>query len=194
MKLCFVRHGETDWNVDKRIQGQQDIKLNAIGKQQAKELGLKISQAKLHFAGIYTSPQIRARETAQILSEQLMIPAKVLDGLKEFSLGSWEGMTWKQVREQKAEEFTQWDIDRRYNCIPQGESYQLVLERTLGAIQNIMKWEKEDVLIVSHSGVIMTLLSYINKKDFRDMKTNFGIKNADWTFIDSNEIDFIHYK
>ncbi|NLG05787.1 MAG: histidine phosphatase family protein [Clostridia bacterium] len=191
MKLCFVRHGETDWNVDKKIQGQQDISLNGIGRKQAHELGVKIQQAGFHFAGIYTSPQLRAKETADILSELLEIPATVMDGLKELSLGSWEGMSWSQVKEQKQDEFSQWDHNRRYAKIPGGESYQLVLERTLHAIRQIMEQENEDVLIVSHSGVIMTLLSYVYQTDFRDMKRNYGIKNADWVILDSNEIDFI---
>ena len=96
MKDIFLfRHGETDWNLSDRIQGQTDIPLNAEGRLQAQELGKKLVPLKLEI--ILSSPLIRASETAQIANRQLNIPIIFSDHLKEASLGEVEGMTLTEL-------------------------------------------------------------------------------------------------
>lgn len=178
MKLYLVRHGETDWNIDSKIQGHTDITLNEKGRQQAGELARALAEGNYHIKEIYTSEKERAWETARIIGNVLGITPKVAKGLEEICLGKWEGHTWKQVKEQFSEEYALWHSDRRNQIPPMGESYQQLLDRLLPAIDDIIKKEQEDTLIVTHSGVIMTLLSYIYDTPFEDMARNYKTGNA----------------
>ncbi len=178
MKLYLVRHGETDWNIDSKIQGHTDIALNEKGRRQAGELAKELAEGNYHIREIYTSEKERAWETARIIGNVLGITPRVAKGLEEICLGKWEGHTWKQVKEQFAEEYALWHSDRRNQIPPMGESYQQLLDRLLPAIDDIIKKEQEDTLIVTHSGVIMTLLSYVYDTPFEDMARNYKTGNA----------------
>lgn len=184
MNLYLTRHGETDWNVSSRIQGQTDTPLNETGVRQAKELAERLLEEKPEIAKIYTSRQKRAYQTAKIAAEKLQAEVVVKDGLEEISFGKWEGYTWKQVKELFSEEYEEWHENRRYKVPPEGESYQQLLERLVPALQEISREEKEDVLVVTHSAVIMTLLSYIYQKPFDEMAKNFRTKNTEIVVIE----------
>lgn len=114
MKIYLVRHGETDWNLVNKIQGQTDTPLNENGRKQAQELAEKISVELGGIGSIYTSKKIRALETAGIIGERLSIVPVVHQGLEEICLGDWEGYTWKQVREEFLEDYQNWHQNRRY--------------------------------------------------------------------------------
>lgn len=184
MNLYVTRHGETDWNVFSRIQGQTDTPLNETGVRQAKELAERLLEEKPEIGKIYASRQKRAYETAKIVAEKLQAEVVVKDGLEEISFGKWEGYTWKQVKELFSDEYKEWHENRRYKVPPEGESYQQLLERLLPALQEISREEKEDVLVVTHSAVIMTLLSYIYQKPFDEMAKNFKTKNTEIVVIE----------
>lgn len=186
MKLYLTRHGETEWNVHSRIQGQTDTALNETGIRQAGELAERLKKERLAIGRIYTSRQLRAYETAQIVAEMLGLNVIVKDGLEEINLGKWEGYTWKQVRELFHEEYEDWHENRRYQVPPGGESYQQLLERLIPVLHSIIKEEQEDVLVVTHSAVIMTLLSYIYEKPFEDMVKNFKTKNTEIVMIEES--------
>ena len=107
MILYFVRHGETDWNVKKKIQGKTDVPLNETGKQQAKELADMLLDRKkegtLQVVRAYTSPQLRAAQTAQEAAIALDIPCIAADGLREMDMGDWEGRSWESITAGKCE-------------------------------------------------------------------------------------------
>ena len=178
MKLYLVRHGETDWNIESKIQGQTDIELNERGRQQADEFAARIAGEDYQVDSIYTSSKRRALETARIIGAALKIEPKVQPGLEEICLGKWEGYTWKQVKELFWDEYQLWRDNRRYQEPPLGESYQQLLDRLLPAIREITQKEKGNVLVVTHSAVIMTLLSYIYDTPFEDMAKNYKTGNA----------------
>lgn len=178
MRIYLVRHGETDWNLENKIQGQTDTHLNENGRKQARELAEKISLELCGIGSIYTSKKVRALETARIIGEKLSITPVVQQGLEEICLGKWEGYTWKQVREVFSEEYQNWHQNRRYQIPPEGESYQQLLNRLLPALDDIVKKEKRDILVVTHSAVIMTLMSYIYDTPFEDMAKNYKTGNA----------------
>ena len=178
MKLYLVRHGETDWNIESKIQGQTDIALNERGRQQAEEFAARIAGGDYQVDSIYTSSKRRALETARIIGAALKIEPKVQPGLEEICLGKWEGYTWKQVKELFWDEYQLWRDNRRYQEPPLGESYQQLLDRLLPAIRKITQKEKGNVLMVTHSAVIMTLLSYIYDTPFEDMAKNYKTGNA----------------
>lgn len=178
MKIYLVRHGETDWNLENKIQGQTDTPLNDNGKKQAQDLAEKVSREMGKVGSIYSSRQKRALETAGIIGQKLSLPPIVHQGLEEICLGEWEGYTWKQVREVFPEEYLNWHQNRRYQAPPKGESYQQLLNRLLPALDNIVKTEEQDTLLVTHSAVIMTLMSYVHNTPFEDMARNYKTGNA----------------
>ncbi|MBD5546701.1 MAG: histidine phosphatase family protein [Lachnospiraceae bacterium] len=178
MKLYLVRHGETDWNIESKIQGQTDIALNERGRQQAEEFAARIAGGDYQVDSIYTSSKQRALETARIIGAALKIEPRIQPGIEEICLGKWEGYTWKQVKELFGEEYRLWRDNRRYQVPPMGESYQQLLDRLLPAIRDITRKEKGNVLVVTHSAVIMTLMSYVYDTPFEDMAKNYKTGNA----------------
>lgn len=179
MKIYLVRHGETDWNLSSRIQGQTDIPLNENGRKQARELSGAVREKGLLLDRIYTSHMVRAKETAEIAGQDLGIEVRVLEGVHEINMGEWEGYTWPQVREMFLGEYGKWYVNRRYQIPPGGESYEQLLHRVVPAIRKAASESGEACLVVTHSAVIMTLLSYLNEKPFEDMAKNFKTKNTE---------------
>ena len=185
MKLIFIRHGQTDWNVQGKIQGSYDSELNATGIEQAMSLSEKLFNLNYKFSKIYSSPQKRALKTAEILSKSSNVDYISVKDLQEMNMGKWEGLSWKEVEENYPNEYKEWHLNRRYTKTPDGESYQDMLERVLKAIHKIINENNEDVVIVSHSAVIMCLQCYVTNTPFNDM-LKFKTKNATITEIDSN--------
>jgi probable phosphoglycerate mutase len=146
--LYLVRHGETDWNLERRIQGSTDIKLNATGRAQAAATGALL--ARRSWDAIYASPLSRAFETASIIAAAngLPLPTAVPE-LVERNYGEAEGMTGA-------------DIDKKYprNAeVPGRESRDAVTARVLPALLAIAEHHHDEaVIVVSHGGVIRSVL------------------------------------
>lgn len=187
MNLFFARHGETDWNRQKRIQGSADTDLNESGVAQAALLAQHLETNGIRPERIYTSRQKRALQTAQIAADTLGVACVVRDGLEEIHFGLWEGLTWAQVEERYPQEFTAWYENRRYQRTPMGESYQDLLDRLLPSLRSLVKEETEaarsgphshSLLLVTHSGVIMSLMAYLNNTPFSQMASRYKPDNA----------------
>ena len=108
-RLILVRHGETDWNREGRLQGGRDIPLNALGREQAAEAADRLKTLEPAFADLdyICSPMERARETMDILRRDLDLPAgayRIDDRLKELTFGEWEGFTWREIRKAEREQ------------------------------------------------------------------------------------------
>lgn len=184
MAVYLARHGETDWNLKGLIQGHTDIPLNETGKKQAFELAAAIKDKGISIRKIYSSDLQRARETAEIAAQVLLVETEALKGIQEVNLGRWEGYTWKQVREFFPDEYRKWYNNRRYEVPPEGESYEQVLQRVVPVLSRISS-EEENVLVVVHSAVIMALLSYIYEKPFEEMSRNFRTSNGEIIELES---------
>lgn len=193
MKFLMIRHGETSWNAEKKIQGSTDIPLNEAGVAQAQALGEQLLEQGNCIERIYTSAQIRARQTARILSDRLGLEMRVLKGLEEMRLGLWEGLNWDEVAQRYPEEFGRWKKERRYVPAPRGESYQNVLERVVPALRKVARAESGDVLIVTHSAVIMSLLSCINDTPFQEMIVRYRTQNCTVVEVESDLIESLQY-
>lgn len=195
MKVLLVRHGETDWNVAKKIQGSTDIPLNETGINQAEKLAETLAMRNIPIQGIYTSKLKRAADTARIAAEKLGVVCKVLEGIEEINFGLWEGISWDEVAEKFPEEYRVWRQNRRYEHPPKGESYQELLERVVKALQKLIrelyqedinlqteKHQKEkqegDIVVVTHSADIMTLMSAIYDTPFHEMVKRYKTENT----------------
>lgn len=185
MKLFLIRHGQTDWNIKGKIQGSHDIELNLTGIKQAEELSNKILEDKYKFSKIYSSPQKRAIKTAEILDKVTNVEYIPIEGLQEINLGEWEGLSWAEVKEKYPIEYDEWYINRRYTKPPKGESYQDMLQRVLTSIYKIINGNCDDVVIVTHSAVIMCIQCYLTNTPFNEM-TKFKTDNTSITEIDSD--------
>lgn len=188
MKLFLVRHGETDWNTKSWIQGRTDISLNENGRQQAKLLGDRLLEQRIDISQIYTSKLKRAEQTAHIISDMTGKPCTVEEGLEEMNLGAWEGKSWKSVREEFSQEYRSWYQNRRYTRTPRGESYQDLLDRLVPALVRILDRGMGDVLVVTHSACIMTLMSYLHETPFEDMSKNYRLGNAQFCILEETRL------
>ena len=198
MKILLVRHGETDWNVAQRIQGSTDTPLNETGIQQAKRLAEELGKRETPIIGVYTSKLERAAKTAEFVAKKLGKECIILPGLEEINFGLWEGITWEQVEERFPAEYQTWHQNRRYEHPPKGESYQELVERVVAALQKLIKelkngnqTDKEtgdttnrtdvregDIVVVTHSADIMSLMSFINDPPFHEMVKRYKTGNT----------------
>ncbi|WP_022757725.1 histidine phosphatase family protein [Butyrivibrio fibrisolvens] len=163
MKIYFARHGQTDWNTLRKVQGTTDIPLNENGIAQAHLLCKNLEENEISFEKIYTSYQARAVKTAQIVDEHFHTGYEIVKGLEEMNLGLFEGHTWDEILSLYSEEHKQWLSNKRYNRSPGGESYQMVMERLFKALDYILEQydpsSDKNLVIISHGAVIMTLLA-----------------------------------
>ena len=143
--LLLVRHGETDWNRELRIQGSSDTDLNEAGRSQARALAHELDEVVVD--AIYSSDLTRARETAEIVAKRKGLDVRLDPRLRERSFGSWEGLTRAEI----AERFP--DLGHH-----DGETDEQVSERVLEAVRRIVDSHPgEEVLVVSHGGALNAL-------------------------------------
>ena len=189
MKIYLVRHGQTDWNITRKIQGSTDTELNATGLAQAHELAEKLAADGVQYTKVFSSPLKRAATTGRIAAEKLGVPFETVDGLQEMCLGTWEGLQWKQVMEERTDEYNVWRTNRRFLRAPEGESYQDVLERAVPALRKIAAEAEGDVLVVSHGAAIVTIISWLKGLQLRDIGDNFSLGNCETMGVDREELE-----
>lgn len=189
MIFYFVRHGETDWNVQKKIQGTTDVPLNANGLRQARLLAEKLVDGSYKIERAYTSPHLRAQVTAQLVAKALGIECVDLQDLAEMDLGVWEGDNWPNIEEVYGEVYHYWNSHRRYVRTPGGECYNDVLKRTFRALEYMMKNVNGNVLVLSHSAIMMSLRCYLAGGCMDDeTMLDYRAKNTEVVEIDAEEI------
>jgi probable phosphoglycerate mutase len=197
VKVYFARHGQTDWNNVRKVQGTTDIPLNETGILQAGQLCENLKEKNIRFSKIYTSYQKRAVQTAQIVDEQFHTGYEIVKGLEEMNLGLFEGHTWEEIHALYPEELKLWNSYKRYNKSPEGESYQMVMERLFKALDYI--FEKNDtssddnILIISHGAVIMTLIVMRENLPFEGSHT-IAVDNATPIEFTISELEEIRKK
>ena len=143
--LLLVRHGETDWNAEGRLQGHTDRPLNDHGRRQAKALAERLAGEGAD--AIYASDLSRAKETAEILGTRLGLPVVIDADLREKNWGNWEGLTG----------------DERIHVEFEGESVQEHRERVLRAIERISERHPgQRVIVVTHGGSLRRIQAAVN--------------------------------
>ncbi|NPV86329.1 MAG: histidine phosphatase family protein [Anaerolineae bacterium] len=161
VELWIARHGETDWNIEGRYQGQADPPLNAKGLEQAIAMRDKLSG--IQFDAIYTSDLQRARQTAAPIAERLGLPVKVDPRLREINQGEWEGQLFTTIREKYPKELADYMQNPLVSRPPGGETIAEVAARVEAAIKDINDlYPNGRVLIISHGIALATLLSKVH--------------------------------
>jgi broad specificity phosphatase PhoE len=166
-RLIFVRHGETPYNAESRLQGQRDIPLAARGRDQASAVGralrahIGVELDRLEAAEAYVaSPLARARETMELARGAMGLPPRRfrLDArLMEVAFGDWEGLTWPEVQARDPRGVKARRADRWGAIPPNGESYAMLAERLRAFLASLAG----DAFIVSHGGVARALMTLI---------------------------------
>lgn len=186
MRLLFARHGETNWNAEKKIQGSTDIELNEIGVQQAKKLADSLAESGVEY--IYTSKLRRAQSTAQTIADALKVSCEVKEGLEEICFGDWEGHTWYEVKCSDEENYEHWKVNRRTARPPHGETYGELAKRFIEAVIEIIRLNEGNALILTHSACIQILLAEMNGTPIANMAKDYPVPNAEAIEIDPNLI------
>ncbi len=158
-RIVFVRHGETSYNAESRLQGQRDIPLNGKGREQAsavgRALGVELADelARLDAAGaFYASPLVRTRQTMELARAAMgLAPERyhLSSTLKELTFGDWEGLTWPEVEARDPAGAEAREADKWNFAPPRGESYAMLVER----VRPWLAAREGDCFVASHGGV-----------------------------------------
>jgi alpha-ribazole phosphatase len=168
-RFLLVRHGESVWNSQRRIQGSLDPELSLRGRRQT---DLLVSHLKAHLsktvAAIYTSPLRRAAQTAEQIANAYGLPVIHEPDLREMSLGRWEGMTVSEIHEAFPGYYEKWLEDPLAFPAPGGEDLRAFERRVVGALERMQQAHPgADLIVVSHGGVIKALLCFALGLDVR---------------------------
>jgi alpha-ribazole phosphatase len=156
-QLVLVRHGETEWNRNWRIQGHTDIALSALGHEQARRLAARLSREPI--SAVYASDLARARETAEPLAKALRLPLHTTPLLREVGFGAWEGLTLSEVEARWPEEYAAWREDSIRYRPPDGERIEELQRRVLAAVAEILTAHPGEVVaIIGHGGSVKSII------------------------------------
>ena len=159
MKLYIIRHGQTDWNVQGRIQGRQDIPLNAAGRSQAEMLAKGMEKRPV--TAIYSSPQIRAMETAETLARAQGVTVIPVPELAEIGYGDWEGRTASDILAKERKLYEEWWQHPATVAPPGGETLNQVDARCKKAWERIKGEMKGDTAVAAHGGTLAHFIVHL---------------------------------
>ncbi|PKO44071.1 MAG: histidine phosphatase family protein [Betaproteobacteria bacterium HGW-Betaproteobacteria-3] len=183
-RIIAIRHGETAWNVDTRIQGQLDIPLNDTGRWQAHRLALALAGEPI--AAVYSSDLLRAWDTALSVADAVGQPVVTDEGLRERGFGEFQGRTYAEIEALWPEEALRWRKRDPDFAPPGGESLVALRERvTRTAHALAARHAGEQIVMVGHGGVMDVLYRVATGQDIQAPRTwalsNAAINRLLWT-------------
>lgn len=184
MRLLLIRHGQSTWNAEGRIQGWADPPLNPVGCKQARRLAERLRQSPP--AILYSSPLQRALKTAKILGNDWGVPVIVDEGLKEYGIGHVTGLTWQEVVEQLPAVAERWEKAERL-AIPGEEGRESFRSRVAATFEALgSRHSEETVGVVAHGG---TMGAYL--MDLLSLPTTFSpfcFDNGSLSIVESDPV------
>ena len=175
-RLCVVRHGETAWNAEHRVQGQLDVPLNEVGQAQARAAALALAREK--FDAIYASDLSRARQTAAPTAESLSMEVLLERDLRERHYGIFERLTYAEVKLRYPEDYARFEARDPDYAFRTGESLRDFSARSIAIISRIADRHKSrSILVFTHGGVLDKLYRHITGLPLSAPR-DFGIPNA----------------
>jgi probable phosphoglycerate mutase len=180
-RICLVRHGETEWNAEGRVQGQTDIPLSSVGRAQARATALAL--ASHDFSAIYCSDLMRVRQTAEPAARRLALPVVLDAELRERHYGVFECMLYSEVRVRYPQQYARFrDKDPDFD-FETGESLRAFFERSLAAVTRIAAGHPgEHVLVFTHGGVLDMLYRHVNALGLSAPRA-FAVPNAGLNWV-----------
>ncbi len=160
MRIIFVRHGQTVWNIEHRYQGHSDTDLSEVGIRQAEQVADRLAGEAI--AAVYSSDLRRASDTGSMVAERHGLEVRTDPRLRECEFGEWEGLTVAQIRERYAEIYRRYQVDSVNQRAPRGERLESLVERTGEAIEEIARRHPDDtVVIAGHGGTVHAAICHM---------------------------------
>jgi probable phosphoglycerate mutase len=185
-RVCIVRHGETDWNAERRIQGQIDIPLNAVGRQQADAAAHGLADES--FSAIYSSDLQRASDTAAAAAGLLDLPVQFEPGLRERHYGEFQGLTQDEIKARA-------DYERYINrdtsfSFGNGESLAVFAERIKTTMNRLAQRHiGQSILLFAHGGVLDVIYRIATHRPLETTR-DFPIPNAALNWLEIGNPDW----
>lgn len=185
--LYLVRHGETEWNKQSRVQGQTDTALSDTGIRQAHALAERLRTTDIDV--IYSSGLKRAKITAEIIAAHKKYPVNEKTDCREINFGPWEGLTIHEIKAKYHEHYKIYREDPKSFSLPGAETFSSVADRTYAAIMDVVRQHRgQNILLVSHSTALKAAIMRILDIDLHNY-TKFRIDNASLTTLFFHEDD-----
>jgi probable phosphoglycerate mutase len=182
-RFCLIRHGETDWNRERRLQGHLDIPLNSHGLQQAEQLANALARRQLQFAALHVSELNRARQTASAISQRLGLPLQTHPALKERHYGALQGRTFDEARQHIPHVYRLHQERDVHFDLQGGESLHGFQQRIMQYMQQLAERHSgQQILVVSHGGVLEMVHRTASGQGLSGAR-NFPIPNAALNWI-----------
>jgi probable phosphoglycerate mutase len=158
MRIILVRHGETERNREKRLQGGfADIDLNETGREQARAIASALEGEEI--TALYSSPLKRTRHTAQPIAETHHLEVNIEPNLREINAGDIDGLSMEEMSREYEDFYKEWMLGKGSVRMPGGESLEELQHRAWGAVQDIMsRHQGTTVAVVSHNLVILAVI------------------------------------
>lgn len=152
-RILAVRHGQTAWNADSRIQGHTDVALDAVGAWQAERLAQTLGEQEIH--AIYSSDLARARQTAAPLAARKGLPAQIDSGLRERAFGEFEGLSFAQIEQRWPDQSARWRRRDPEFGARGGEVLRAFRERAVAAVTRLaLAHRGQCIALITHGGVL----------------------------------------
>jgi probable phosphoglycerate mutase len=181
-RLCLVRHGETEWNAEGRVQGQTDIPLSAVGLAQAQAAAEVL--CRHDFTAVYSSDLLRVRQTAEPSVRKLALPLQLDAALRERHFGIFERLLYTEVRSRYPEHYARFQRKDPDYDFETGESLRAFYERSLGAVKAIVERHAgQQVLVFTHGGVLEVVYRHARALGLSGPR-DFGIPNCGVNWVE----------
>jgi broad specificity phosphatase PhoE len=162
-QIYFIRHGQTQWNAIKRMQGQLNSDLNEVGKEQADMHGRFLMDHKLET--LIASPLGRTTETAEIINQHLNLDVSFDERIKEWHCGEWSGLLWDDLPQTWPEEWQAYEDDRYYYRGPGCENFPDMIERVKPFLQALIGHPANKIGVVSHGLIGRVMIATMMQMD-----------------------------
>lgn len=181
-RICLVRHGETAWNAEGRVQGQLDIPLNDVGRAQARATAEAL--AGHDFSAIYCSDLIRVRQTCEPSARKFALPVTYLAELRERHYGMFERHTYVEVKEKFPAEYARFRAKDPDFDFQGGESLRGFNDRSVKVVKEIIERHAgEEILVFTHGGVLEMVYRHARSLGLSSTR-DFEIPNAGINWIE----------
>lgn len=187
--IYIVRHGETKWNVKRKMQGHKDSPLTKKGIEQAKDIKKELKN--IHFYRIFSSDLLRAKRTAEIIALEKKLAVTTTKALRERSFGKYEGASVKEMQNLVTKLKKSLKKEKiSYGMIDDIENNEQLLLRLIPFLREIaIAYKGKNILLVSHGGVIKLLLIHFGFASY-DNYEKLYVKNTSYIKLESDGVDF----
>lgn len=167
-RIHLIRHGQTDWNRAKRVQGHAESQLTDLGREQASSVAGNFND--LEIEKVYCSSSQRTRQTAELIFGTRHVDIEYCDQIREIFLGPWEGRYQSEIRESHAEQFEYfWQQPHRFSLGGGAETFEQVQTRAMRRFEQICEQLQGEAAIVSHGVWIKTVLCAIEPRPLSEL-------------------------